>query len=160
MEGQMRRREKGYTYQLPFQNGFWKLPQNISACISLARSFLVTWPHLAARKARKYCLYSRWPNAHSESELLVLREKGSVDIGTQKFLSPSETFASEMVQGSHPSLLMMEKYPLIRQIPVTLKRFRSHTYIIVCLVFKVFGTLKRLFFGILEYEQISLVTPI
>lgn len=100
MEGQMRRREKGYTYQLPFQNGFWKLPQNISACISLARSFLVTWPHLAARKARKYCLYSRWPNAHSESELLVLREKGSVDIGTQKFLSPSETFASEMVQGT------------------------------------------------------------
>lgn len=62
-------------------------------CLYLTGQILITWPRLAARKAGKYCLYSRWPNAHSESELLVLREKGTMDIRTQKFLSQSETFA-------------------------------------------------------------------
>lgn len=43
----------------------------------LMGQILVISPYLAAREAGKYyCLYSRWPNADLESEVLVLRRKG------------------------------------------------------------------------------------
>lgn len=54
-------------------------------CLYLTGQILVTSPYLAAREAGKYyCLYSRWPNADSESEVLVLRRKGSM--GPQWFV--------------------------------------------------------------------------
>lgn len=92
-------------------------------------------------------------SAQSEPEVLVLRKRGSMDIGTQWFLPPYETFALEMAQcteGRHPNALRMENCPLTRQIPVTLQRFRSQTHIIVYLVLKSIQNIEGTFLGMLE----------
>lgn len=76
-----------------------------------------------------------------------------MDIVTQRFLPPYETFALEMAQcteGRHPNALRMENCPLTRQIPVTLQRFRSQTHIIVYLVLKSIQNIEGTFLGMLE----------
>ena len=89
----MDKREKGHTHQLSFQKGFLKSPLNISAALSPARSLLHSH---TAREAGKYFVYFRWPNASSETEVLFLKRKESMDKGAQQFLPQHETFSPEM----------------------------------------------------------------
>lgn len=61
-----------------------------------------------------------------------------------------------MPRRKSPQLTEDENCPLTRQDLIIPQRFRSQTYIIVYLVFKVFITLKKLFFGILSMNKLAL----
>lgn len=86
-----------------------------------------------------------------------------MDMGAQQFLPQRETFPLRW-----PSTLKEVTCNSLRKEAGSLHyastcnpaKVISQTHIIMYLVFKVFITSKRLFFCILEYEQISLVTPI